>query len=136
MRSNNRMGRAIMACGLGCLLVLVSCGGSETTSSAGDVVDAVAPSSTSTPEAMPSSTSTPEATSDDLAFVDEVEVDDAADEASALEIVTNEGVLDAAIIILSDGDLEAALTDGRVTEPEVESAIVALENGTLGDYVD
>ena len=115
------------ACGLGCLLVVASCGGSETTSSAGEVLEAVTSTTTTT-----TSTSIPH----DLAHADDVMVDEAADEVGSAEIVTNEGVLDAAIIILSDGDLEAALTDGRVTEPEVESAIVALENGTLGDYVD
>jgi len=48
--------------------------------------------------------------------------------------VTNEGVLAAAVIIVSDGDLESAIVEGLLTEAEAEAALVALEQGTLANY--
>lgn len=48
--------------------------------------------------------------------------------------ITNEGVIEASIIILSNGDLEQAIAEGIVSEIDAETAIAALENGTLGDY--
>ena len=106
-----------MAGGLGLLLVLTSCGGSETTSSdTTEVVEAV------------SSTVNP----DELAYTDDGMADHMTHDGMAADI-TDEGVLDAAIIILSDGDLEAALAEGRVTEADVDSAIAALEIGALDD---
>ena len=122
----NRLWRATMAGGLGLLLVLTSCGGSEATSSdTTEVVEAV------------SSTVNP----DDLAYTDDGMADHMTDDAMADHMthdgmaadITDEGVLDAAIIILSDGDLEAALAEGRITEADVDNAIAALEAGTLDD---
>ncbi len=54
--------------------------------------------------------------------------------AVALDGVTNEGVLAAAIIIISDGDLEAAIAEGLITEAEAEAALFALETETLARY--
>ncbi|NOX29407.1 MAG: hypothetical protein GXP35_05070 [Actinobacteria bacterium] len=48
--------------------------------------------------------------------------------------ITNDGVLAAAVIIVSDGDLETAIADGIVTEAEADAAISALEAGTLHLY--
>ena len=50
--------------------------------------------------------------------------------------LTNEGVLAAAVLIVSGGDLESAIADGVVTEAEAEAALAAIENGTLADYQD
>ncbi|MCP3935358.1 MAG: hypothetical protein GY708_08300 [Actinomycetia bacterium] len=50
--------------------------------------------------------------------------------------VSDDGVLAAAVIIMSDGDLEGAIADGVVTEAEAEAALVAIESGTLGQYAD
>jgi hypothetical protein len=53
---------------------------------------------------------------------------------SVASAITNDGVIEASIIILSNGDLEQAIADGIVTEIDAETAIAALENGALGDY--
>lgn len=53
-----------------------------------------------------------------------------------IDDVSNEGVLAAAVIILSDGDLEAAIAEGLVTEAEAEAALLALETDTLSEYAD
>lgn len=45
--------------------------------------------------------------------------------------VTPEGILAAAVIIVSDGDLEAAIIEGLISEAEAETALRALETGTL-----
>lgn len=50
------------------------------------------------------------------------------------ESLTDEGVLAAAVIILSDGDLEGAIADGVVSEAEAEAALAAIEQGTLDQY--
>lgn len=76
----------------------------------------------------------------DLAFdsTDEMlsgDVNDDADGAAISDDVTDDGVLEAAIIILTAGDLEAALAEGRITESEVDAAIEALDDGTLAFYV-
>lgn len=52
-----------------------------------------------------------------------------------IDDVSDDGVLAAAVIIVSDGDLEAAIAEGLVTEAEAEAALVALETGTLYRYV-
>ena len=56
------------------------------------------------------------------------------DDSSIPTGVTNDGVLAAAVIIVSNGDLEAAIAEGLVTEAEAEAALVALETGTLDRY--
>ncbi|MGY9073283.1 MAG: hypothetical protein ACKVHU_10105 [Acidimicrobiales bacterium] len=48
--------------------------------------------------------------------------------------ITSEGVLTAAVLVVSNGDLEGAIASGIVTEAEAEAALAAVENGTLGDY--
>ncbi|MCB0991808.1 MAG: hypothetical protein KDB16_12565 [Acidimicrobiales bacterium] len=59
------------------------------------------------------------------------ETPEAAEPADSL---TDEGVLAAAVIILSDGDLEGAIADGVVSEAEAEAALAAIEQGTLDQY--
>ncbi|MEM8923301.1 MAG: hypothetical protein AAGD35_07335 [Actinomycetota bacterium] len=51
-----------------------------------------------------------------------------------LDRLDNEGVIDAAVIILSEGNLEEALASGRVSDLEVDTALLAIASGTLGDY--
>lgn len=117
--------RSIVAGGLAWLLVLTSCGGSDATSSGGEVVEPAV--STSAPADL--------AYTDDVVdYTDSAAPDDATE--SPTGMISDDGVLDAAIIILIDGDIEVAMADGRVTEAEVDSAIVALETGTLADYMD
>ena len=62
---------------------------------------------------------------------------DAGDDSSGLEgdRLTDDGVLAAAVLIMSDGDLEAAIREGLITEAEADAALAALESGTLSDYV-
>jgi hypothetical protein len=50
--------------------------------------------------------------------------------------ITDEGVLAAAIIILSDGDLESAITEGIVSEQDAEAALQSIEDGTLNQFAD
>ena len=57
-------------------------------------------------------------------------------EAAPATELTSDGVLAAAVIIVSGGDLESAISDGVVTEAEAAAALAALENGTLSDYQD
>ena len=46
------------------------------------------------------------------------------------------GVLTAAGIVVADGDLEQAISEGIVTEAEVDAALAALDAGDLSAYVD
>ena len=57
-------------------------------------------------------------------------------EAAPATELTSDGVLAAAVIIVSGGDLESAISDCVVTEAEAAAALAALENGTLSDYQD
>jgi hypothetical protein len=50
--------------------------------------------------------------------------------------VTKEGVFEAALIILADGDLEEAIAAGLVTEAEIDAALAAIDNGTIDQYLD
>ncbi|MEO1062794.1 MAG: hypothetical protein AAFZ07_15385 [Actinomycetota bacterium] len=48
--------------------------------------------------------------------------------------VDGEGVLVAAIVVAT-GDIDAALDEGIVTPAEVEAAILAIEDGTLSEWI-
>lgn len=50
--------------------------------------------------------------------------------------ISTDGVLAAAVIIVSDGDLETAIAEGLITEAEAEAALHALETGTLDSFVE
>ena len=60
----------------------------------------------------------------------------AAVEQAAEAGVVDEQVLEAALIVLADGDLDAALASGLVTEADVDAALAAIEAGTIGDLLD
>lgn len=50
--------------------------------------------------------------------------------------LTDDGVLAAAVIIVSGGDLETAIAEGLVSEAEAEAALAAIASGSLSDYSD
>jgi len=63
------------------------------------------------------------------------EVDDATTPLVLAGGLDAEGVVAAALLIASGGDLEAAISAGLVTEAEANAAIEALDSGTLTDLL-
>lgn len=121
----SRWGRIVLAGAMAILLGLSACASSDD----GET--------TATPETI--AYSTPETTAA-VAVVEESEgetieamaVDTDLD--APLDRLDNEGVIDAAVIILSEGNLEEALASGRVSDLEVDTALLAIASGTLGEY--
>jgi hypothetical protein len=64
------------------------------------------------------------------------EVDAAQDHYEFAQGVDPEGVVTAALLIASGGDLEAAINSGLVDELDAETAIRALESGSLDELFD
>jgi len=119
-------------------LVLGAC----TSGASGSITDPAADvSSSSTVQPAPTQATTPtsaavQATTTsvavpDLETVELTALPTAVSAALAAGEITNDGVLAAAVIIVSDGDLETAIADGIVSEAEADAAISALEAGTL-----
>ncbi|MEM7338338.1 MAG: hypothetical protein AAF467_06820 [Actinomycetota bacterium] len=123
-------------------LAVSACGGSTEDSAATDTTGsdaAVAPTSEPTTDNAPTDAVAEAADDapDDLAMDDE-NIDIGADDAFGVasfgveaDTLSDEGVAEAAVIILTYGDLETALADGIVTEAEVEAALRILD-GTAG----
>lgn len=69
----------------------------------------------------------------DSGRVDDLAAGDGSDTMVGGEI-SNDGVLAAAVIVMTDGDLEGAIADGIITEAEAEAALTAIEQGNLDHY--
>ncbi len=123
----------IAALALGPALLFAGC----TSGASGTETSALTPAA-ATVSGDPATTST--AQSDTIALVEvpaavEAVVGD-AEARMATADVSNDGVLAAAVIIVSGGDLEAAIAEGIVTEEEADAAIAAVAAGTLDQYRD
>lgn len=140
-RRSGRTTRALLIGLMALAAVISGCGDSGVES--GDTMS----DQQSADEAMTSDQGSPEG---DLAFAEDDAVvghgsddamtfdamDDVDNPAMGDATVSDDGVLAAAIVILTDGDLEAALAAGWITDAEVGAAIEALQNGTIASYLD
>jgi len=64
------------------------------------------------------------------------EVEEAVSTSNSDADLATDGVVAAALLIASRGDLEAAIHSGLVTEREAEAALTALESGDLTQFLD
>ena len=123
----------IAALALGPALLFAGCTSGASGTDAGALTPAAA-----TVSGDPGTTSTSQG--DTIALVEVpaavAEVVGDAEAALATTELSNDGVLAAAVIIVSGGDLEAAIAEGIVTEEEADAAIAAVAAGTLDQYQD
>ncbi|MFT7646211.1 MAG: hypothetical protein ACI8Y4_000945 [Candidatus Poriferisodalaceae bacterium] len=113
-------------------LAVSACGGSATDSLASSATIIAVPSDAgdSPDQTAPSAETAAETAAEDS---DAPDIDSGTTDYAAL---TSEGVMTAAVLIVSEGDLEGAIASGLVTEPEAEAALQAIADGTLDEWAD